>query len=242
MNAEALTWPPDATCIQPSSLDVQAIAPDLYDRICRTDFNGPGFGVVNVGSAISSVAFRQLMVDLKRAMGTIHEHRTGNTLIYLSAARFDQQETTRPHLDGGPDECFLMLGYEPSDVESTLAVSDYTKCAFDLGLSPQEFMAQHNPMFQAGHGLLQPYTTSVPCFSQSDYRILCINNSSAPFSQAQPMWQGILHTATILTPDPSKRRVVNSTMIAPAPWGTPDAITPAQQQEFTSTSAVRRRV
>jgi len=47
-----------------------------------------------------------MMVDLKRAMARVHESVTGNTLIYLSAARFDQQTTTKPHLDGGPDECF----------------------------------------------------------------------------------------------------------------------------------------
>lgn len=55
------------------------------------------------------------------------------------------------------------------------------------------------------------------------------------------MWQGTLHTATILTPDESKRRVINSTMIASVPLGTPDSITESQQQEFITTSTVLRR-
>jgi len=181
------------------------------------------------------------MIDLKLEMAAIHESKTPSTLIYLSAARFDQQETTKPHLDGGPDECFLMLGYEPSDVDAELEISDYTKCAFDIGLSPKEFMAKHNPMFQSGYKLLRPYSTQIPCFSRTDYQIICINNSSAPFSHDQSTWQGTLHTATILTPDESKRRVINSTMIASAPAATPDIITESQQQEFINASTVRRR-
>lgn len=227
--------------MRPSLLDARIIAPDVYDRTCRTDFKAPGFCVVNVGRDLDSGAFRQWMVDLKGEMSAIHEFKTGNTLIYLSAARFDQQETTRPHLDGGPDECFLMLGYEPSDVDARLEISDYAKCAFDLGLSPKEFMAKHNPMFQAGYELLRPYSIRIPCFSATDFQIVCINNSCAPFAPDQRNWQGTLHTATILTPDESRRRVINSTMITSAPSGTCDAITESQQQGFITTSIVRRR-
>ncbi len=240
MNAEIL-WPTHSICIRPLSLKVPSIAANLYDRTCRTGFDAPGFCMVNVGQSIDSVAFRQLMVDLKQAMSAIHEYKTGHTLIYLSATRFDQQETTRPHLDGGPDESLLMLGYEPSKVDSELDISDYAKCAFDRDLSPKEFMARHNPMFQANYELLRPYTTPIPYFSQTDYRIVCINNSSAPFSQAQPTWQGTLHTATILNPDEAAQRIVNSTMIAPAPMGASDAISQSQQRAFITTPIVHRR-
>jgi len=242
MNSEALAWPRDSICMRPASLeDVPAIATALYTRTCRTDFRAPGFCLLNAGDSIRSTTFRRLMVDLKRAMSRVHETRTGNTLAYLSAARFDQQETTRPHLDGGPDECFLMLGYEPSEVDAELEISDYAKCAFDFGLSPKQFMASHNPMFQPGYEMLRPYSVRIPCLSRTGYQIICINNSSAPFSQDQPMWQGTLHTATILSPDESKRRVINSTMIASVPTGTRDTITEAQQEEFITTSTVRRR-
>jgi hypothetical protein len=241
MSADVLTWPLEAICLAPSTLDVPAIAVDLYDRTCRTGFDAPGFCLVNVADAMDSVTFRQLMVDLKTAMATIHEDKTGRTLIYLSAGRFDQQETTRPHLDGGPDECFLMLGYEPSEVAAQVEISDYAQCAFDIGLTPQEFMAQHNPMFQPGYELLRPYSTRIPCFSRSAYQIICINNSSAPFSGDEPKWQGTLHTATILTPNPAKRRIINSIMIAPAPISTPDRVSESQQQDFLTTATVRRR-
>lgn len=241
MTAEAVIWPPETICLHPSSLDAKPLAAFIYNRTCRTDFDSPGFCLVNAGHDVDSVKLRQLMVDIKREMAVIHEVKTGNTLGYLSAARFDQQESTRPHLDGGPEECFLMLGYEPSAVASELEISDYTKCAFNLGLSPQEFMAQHNPMFKSGFDLLRPYATRVSCFSSTDYQIVCINNSSAAYSESSPSWQGTLHTATIVKPDESKRRVINSTMIASVPAGTPDTIGAAQLQDFATTSLVRRR-
>lgn len=240
MNTEVRTWPQELICMRPAVLDVQSIAAGIYERTCRTTFNAPGFCVVNLGQSVDSTALRQLMVDLKRSMAAIHATRTGKTLVYFSAKRFDQQESTRPHLDGGPEESLLMLGYEPSDVDSELEISDYALCAFDLGLTPGEFMARHNPMFQSESALLRPYCTRIPGFSRNDFQIACINNSCAPFSQDHPQWQGTLHTATILTPDASKHRVLNHTIIASAPTGTPDAITESQQQEFITTSAVVR--
>jgi hypothetical protein len=197
--------------------------------------------VVNVGASITSVAFRQLMVDIKREMATIHQVRCDETLIYLSAARFDQQESTKPHLDGGPDECFLMLGYEPSEIPSELEISDYSKCANDIGLSPKDFMTKHNPMFKSGQDLLKPYVTRISCFSINDFQIVCINNSSATFSADGTTWQGTLHTATITTPDESKRRVINSTMIARAPIGSCDSVDETTLQYFIHTSEVKRR-
>lgn len=240
MSTKLLTWPSDTICLRPSS-DLPSLADAIYRRTCRTDFEEPGFCVFNAGCAMDSVAFRQLMVDLKGTMASIHESVTGNTLVYCSAARFDQQTTTKPHLDGGPDECFLMLGYEPSEVDAELEIFDYAKCAFDLGLSPQALMAKHNPMFEAGYERLRPYATRIPCFSKTDFQIICINNSSSEFSRDQPKWLGTLHTATILAPDETRRRVVNSTMIAPVALGTPETVTEAQQDEFIHTSLVRRR-
>ncbi len=190
---------------------------------------------------MESVAFRQLMVDIKRELANIHAARTDETLVYLSAARFDQQESTKPHLDGGPDECFLMLGYEPTEISSELEITDYSKCAFDLGLPPKEFMAKHNPMFKSGQNLLSSYVTRIPCFSNSDFQIVCINNSSAPYSSDGVTWQGTLHTATILSPDDSKRRVINSTMIARAPFGARDLVDEAALHHFIHTSEVKRR-
>jgi len=241
MQTANIKWTEDRICLRPSALDFHAIAADVYDRTCRTHFDAPGFCVVNVGASMQSVAFRRLMVDIKREMAAIHQSRSGETLIYLSAARFDQQESTKPHLDGGPDECFLMLGYEPSEISSELELSDYSKCAYDLGLSPKDFMTKHNPLFKTGQDLLKPYVTRIPCFSTDHFQIVCINNSSAPFSADGTTWQGTLHTAIITKSDESKRRVINSTMIARAPLGSCDLIDEAAIHYFIQTSEVKRR-
>lgn len=241
MNTNPLNWSSESICLRPSSLDVSAMAADIYRRTCRVDFDSPGFCVLSLGDQLDSQILRQIMVDLKRDMASIHESKTDKSLVYLSAGRFDQQETTRPHLDGGPQECLLMLGYEPSAIDSKLEIYDYAKCAFDHKLSPRKFMAKYNPMFTTDYDILRPYCTPVPCFCKSEYQIICINNSCASYSESQPAWQGNLHKATILTPDESKRRVVNSMMIASLPAGTPDAINDEALNRFITASVVRRQ-
>ncbi len=241
MTTQTLAWSSDRICLQSRTANAVALAEELYARTCRTNFDAPGFCLLNVGNSIDSIAFRRLMVDLKSRMCAIHEARMGKSLVYLSAARFDQQESTKPHLDGGPDECFLMLGYEPSNVDAELEISDYSKCAFDLGITPKEFLSKHNPMYRSGYEMLRPYTTRIPCFSPKNFQIVCINNSSTPYSHEHLTWQGTLHTATILTPNEFERRVINSTMIASAPIGTLDAISESQQLDFVRTAVVHRR-
>ncbi len=123
MTTDILTWNRDLICLRPSTLDAHDIALDVDNLTCRTNFDAPGFCIVNVGAAIGSVAFRKLMVDIKREMTAIHKSTSSDSLVYLSAARFDQQESTKPHLDGGPDQCFLMLGYELSEIPSELEIT-----------------------------------------------------------------------------------------------------------------------
>lgn len=228
-------------CLETEGSQLLKLSEDLYRKVCRTGFDQPGFCSIILHQMIDSVAFRQLMVDLKESLSEIHLRKWGKGLGYLSAARFDQQVTTKLHLDGGPPECFLMLGYEPSSVSSKIDIADYSRCAFDLGLTPEVFMQRHNPMFQSGYDLLRPYLTTIPCFSCAVYQIVCINNSIAPHSATEPKWQGTLHTAEILTPDDSARRIINSTMIAPVEREIPPVVSDQQIQDFIWTTAVHRR-
>jgi len=216
------------------------LATIVYDRVCRTNFLAPGFCLVNLGAELSSQAFRRFMFALERQMKHLHRERLGRDLILMSAARFDQQVTTKPHRDGGPDECFLMLGYEPSSIRADLLMSDYSRCAHDMGLTPREYLEKHNPMFAAGLRILKDYTTQVTCFCNLSFQILLINNSIAEFSEVAPRWQGVLHTATIVNPEESFRRVVNSLMVASVPIGTEEPISSKEQDEFVHTNLVRR--
>ncbi|MEO1526056.1 MAG: hypothetical protein AAFX06_11510 [Planctomycetota bacterium] len=236
-----IEWEQRDLCLQTTVDGFASVAGDVYDRTCRADFSQPGFCVLKLGTNLYSHEFRQIMVELKSAMAKLHEAAAGKTLSVIAASRFDQQTSTKPHVDGGPDENFLMLGYEPSVVHSELEISDYSKCAFDRGISPREFLKQHNPMFQSGFEMLRPYSTKVPCFSGSEYQIVCINNSTADYSSSDSAWQGTLHTATVPHPDESQRRVINSMMIASVAIGTGDAIPSAQLEEFVTATAVSRR-
>lgn len=238
--AIATRWSSTDYCFTPSREVTDDLAKRAYDRVCRVDFTAPGFCLIDLGPDASSGFLRQCMVNLKRAMQEIHHLRTGRGLIYLSAARFDQQVTTKFHRDGGPDECFLMLGYEPSEVSSTLAMADYSRCAVDNGMTPGEFLDRHNPAFGEGAEMLEPYITNVGCFSNRSFQIVLINNSAAPFSESEPAWQGVLHTATMANPSDAARRIVNSTMIAPVPLGTPEVVSEEEQRAFITTSLVRR--
>lgn len=187
------------------------IAEAGYPAVFRTDFSHPGFALFNLGPEFGSRQQRRLMVLLKDELARLDHRRRGRTLYYQSLGRFDQQVTTKPHRDGGPDESILMLGYEPTVVQSRISLLDYSKCAFDLGLTPAEFLDRHNPMFPDGLDRMASYTTTLTEFDDSSFQILVINNSVSPFGGSH--LQGVLHTAEIVNPDAHRMRVINSTMI-----------------------------
>ncbi len=155
----AMPLKPQLICLRSTVLIVRDLAEDIYERTCRTNFESPGFCLLNLGESISSSEFRQVMVDLKNQMSAIHQRNWNEVLVYVSLARFYQLEFTKPHLDGGPDECILMLGYEPSPTISQIEITDHAKCAFELGLTPKQLLAKHNPMFKAEADLIRPYVT-----------------------------------------------------------------------------------
>jgi hypothetical protein len=229
-----LTAPPD-----PADSRLPDLAAAVYGRACRNDFEMPGFCLVDLGPGATSGSLREVMIGLKRELQEIHAG-SSRGLIWLSAGRFDQQVTTRFHRDGGPEQCLLILGYEPSPIRSDFSLADFSRCAFDLGITPAQFLERHNPMFVAGEELLRPYTTRVACFSNAHYQILVINNSVAEWSIEHRTWQGVLHTATILNPSEAHRRVVNSTMVASVQIGAPSPVTDNDIHEFATTSIVRQ--
>ncbi|MEL6107166.1 MAG: hypothetical protein AAFU85_14080 [Planctomycetota bacterium] len=239
----SISWKQNRICLRAARLDA-SLAVEVYDRTCRTDFHEPGFCVVNLGSELDSHSFRRSMVDLKGEMARRHESATGKTLAFVWASRFDQQNSTKMHCDGGPEENFLMLGYEPSVVASELEIADYARCALDRGITPAELLSKHNPMFDSGYELLRPYITRVPCFAQTDYQIICINNSTAAYHAHGLTWQGTLHQATVPKPDETQRRIINSMMLASVPvesQASVDQVSSADIEDFIATRAVRRR-
>jgi hypothetical protein len=193
---------------------------------------------VDLEPGVDSHALRALMVGLKKRLSELAVRESGRQLVYASMARFDQQETTKFHLDGAPDESLLILGYEPSRVRSRLFLADYSRAAFDAGITPRQFLQDFNPMYRRGEDLLDRYTTELPQPDDGHSRILLINNSSLPYTSDRKSSLGVLHKAEILNPDASERRIVNSTMLFA---GAADEISPEQQQEFVSTEKVSQK-
>lgn len=215
--------------------DASAIAEPVFGKVFRVDWSEPGFAILVLPEETDSKALRRFMVALKQALSACYAARWGEPLEYLSLGRFDQQTTTKLHLDGAPEVSLLMLGYEPTSVRSELQIADYSRCAHDLGLTPAEFLQQHNPMFVAGQELLEPYTTRLADWHKQRPRIVLINNSHAAISSLRHS-AGVMHGASILRPDPNASRIINSTMIAPASCLLEDAA--AKQAEFLTTELI----
>ena len=181
------------------------------------------------------------MVSLHVELDRLVHERRGMHLRFHSLARFDQQTTTKFHLDGGPDESILMLGYEPTQVQSAVALADYTLAAHDLGITPQDFMDQHNPMFSSGEKLLAKYICPLIEFDATRFQIVLINNSRLSWFPDCRHSLGVLHQATILNPDPNQSRIINSTMLAIIPTDAVPNVSDAEIRQFTTTEAVARK-
>ncbi len=185
------------------------LAEQVFRRVWRFDFTAPGFCLLDLGACVDSHRLRSWMVALKAQLSEFGSGHTGRRFLFRSLARFDQQETTKFHLDGAPTQSLLVLGYEPSRVSSRLFLADYSRCAFDLGLSPQQFLADFNPMFRKGEERLGRYITELPQPEEGHTRILLVNNSSLPFASARTNALGVLHKAVIVNPSEAEHRIVN---------------------------------
>jgi hypothetical protein len=222
----------------PDAAISQGTAEKLFDLAWRFDFAAPGFAVLDIGPGMDSHTLRSWMVDLKQRLSEITLRRGSKPFAYRSMARFDQQETTKFHLDGAPEQSMLILGYEPSRVYSRLFLADYTRAAFDLGITPQDFLRDFNPMYKKGEELLGRYVTELPQPTEGHSRILLVNNSSLPFTEARTNPLGVMHKAIIVTPNDTERRIVNSTMLAVGG----DEIGVEKQEEFVRTDEISQRV
>jgi hypothetical protein len=214
-----------------------ATAEKVFDLVWRFDFTMPGFCLLDIGPGVDSHTLRSWMVELKERLSEVAVRRGGQPFVFRSLARFDQQETTKFHLDGAPEQSMLMLGYEPSKVRSRLFLADYTRAAFDLGITPQQFLNDFNPMYRKGEELLGHYVTELPQPAESHARILLVNNSSLPFTEEGANPLGVMHKAMIVTPNDAERRLVNSTMLVMEG----DEIGPDKQREFVTTDKISQK-
>lgn len=218
---------------------IAARAGAILDAVWRFDFSAPGFCLLDLGPAVDSHQLRSRMLDLKERLSEVGSRQCGVCFAYRSLGRFDQQETTKFHLDGAPDQSLLMLGYESSKVRSRLSLADYSRCAHDLGIEPKRFLDELNPMYRKGAELLARYVTELPQPKEGHARILLINNSSLPYTDARSNPLGVLHKAEIINPDESERRIVNSIMLAA---GVPEEIDEETLRSFVATEEISQKL
>jgi hypothetical protein len=218
--------------------DAKNAAPERVAKaLFRTDLTGPGFALLDLGPGWTPREFRSALVGLCGRLSVVYQRDFRRHLQFLSLGRFDQQVTTEAHLDGGPDESLLALGYEPTEVRSRLFLVDYVRGAFDRGLTPREFLDRHNPMYREGRQALEAYTTEVTGLNPGHYQVLFINNSSLPYERRDRGMLGVLHKAVIVNPDPARSRHVNSIMLGVAQGGQPPRIPDEAVQAFIETAA-----
>ena len=152
--------------------------------------------------------------------------------------RFDQQETTKFHLDNAGDHSYLMLGYEPTQIKSKLYLADYGQLAATLHITEEEYFESYNPIYGKGEILLKPYTTEIEGFLEYNYKIVLINNSNTGLQEGTT---GVLHKAEIIQKDPTKERVINSTMINSVEKTEPEGFSIVEQMDFVVTNAISKK-
>ena len=208
----------------------------VYNRVFRKDHQAPGFALITFGKAIGTGALRKNMVALKSGLAGRSMRAFGKELAYYWLARFDQQNTTRFHRDNAPRDAYLVLGYEPTAVESKLLFADHHQFVTENNLTSDEYYRRYNPLFQEGEEHLAPYTTELDPLDKQAYHILVINNSEL---DSQQTW-GVLHKAVMKRPEKDQARIVNSMMLYLKPPEAPQQISPAAELNFLHTDKVNR--
>lgn len=164
---------------------------EIHNKVLRHDLSEPGFYWLDAG-VLDSHELRRKMIEISKTFKGFE--------IY-SMSRFDQQNTTKFHLDGGPIPNILVLGYEPSKVKSRLFLADHPCAANDIRVDPKALVTK--AMFGKDEEL-QPYVTELPQPQEGHSYILFINNEAV---------LGVMHKAEI-EKNPAELRMVNSIMLA----------------------------
>lgn len=213
---------------------INSIAKTCIDLVFRSDTNTPGFVHLDFGKNLTSLAFRSIMVDLKNELSKFTLKTYHKPLTYHWLVRFNQQVNTPFHLDNAKDTSFLMLGYEPSKVESELYLADYAKYIAESKDHLKGDIDKIIPVFKNDISLLSPYISKVKSFTKENYSIVLINNSSL---KSHLNMLGVLHKVTIPKQDLTKSRIVNSMIINLLSTGESNENEP-NEKDFLNTSII----
>lgn len=197
---------------------IDAISPRIYQAVCRTGHEAPGFFLVRQSNIHNSLDQRQSILTLKESLSALSQQDSKGRLEWFTLNRFNQKNSTKPHRDGAPEHSLLILGYEPSPVPAALSMADYSKLALQMHLTPDQILENHNPMYIDGAKMLEPFTTTLDLFDHNFFNLVIVNNSSAKFDPDAGNWQGVLHCAQVGNGMSQQEmgklpRVINSTVV-----------------------------
>lgn len=192
------------------TVNIEEIINHSIQNIFRTNTSKPGYVLFDFGTQISSSAFRAVMIGLKNGLATFIQERYNKQLDYQWLGRFDQQVNTPYHLDNASEQSILMLGYEPSEIESELFLADYDSYYHSNAKGIEKEGALYEPIIQESDADILPFRVKLDPFDNKHFKLVVINNSN---SKSNREMLGLYHKATILEPDLNKSRVVNSMML-----------------------------
>ncbi|AEH02620.1 hypothetical protein [Lacinutrix sp. 5H-3-7-4] len=191
--------------------NIKQIAKESFKNVFRTTTSAPGFiHLIFNKKQLTPFQFRSIMVDLKKELSSLSLSKFNKKLSYHWLVRFDQQVNTPFHVDNAGDQSILMLGYEPSTVDSELHIADYHTYANKAFNSPKDYYKMFSPIFKGEDKLLVPFTSKINSNNKGNYAIVILNNSN-PKSSLETL--GVFHKAKILKKDLTKSRVVNSMVL-----------------------------
>ena len=210
---------------------------NIYTSVFRQSTKQDGFYYLNLGSKIESKEFRQLMIDIKNSLSVLCKENLKKELHYKSLGRFTHQNTSKPHRDTADNHSFLMLGYEPTMVESKAYITDYSKFIEQQKISIETFFSKDKEAnLVEDTSLLEDYTTEINPFNKNDYRILIANNSRS----YEEKTFGVFHSAEIPKKIDNQDRILNYMMLRLSDLNSKEQYTLQNIEEFLSTDKVNR--
>lgn len=189
----------------------------LFREVIRDATDSPGFYYKDLGRDMDSKSFRKVMVELKERLSEHCKRTINKQLNYHWMSRGNHRNSSKFHIDSATDHSILMLGYEPTTVESKVLLADYTKYLEDKGLSAQEYFSNGlNGTYAPNDDELQLYVSELSPFPKEHYRLVVINNSRS-FGQKT---YGIFHRGEVYENFNQSDRVVDALMISICEVGT----------------------
>ena len=208
----------------------------IYSSVFRKDYEEYGFIVISFDMEMNSKLLRKYMFEIKKVLSEKCREEFDERLDFYWLGRFNQQNTTKYHRDNAPKDSYLMLGYEPTEIDSKLSFGDYNQLITKNKIPIDKYYELHNPIFKDGEELLKPFISQVKNFDNRTYKIVLMNNSDLSSKKTY----GILHKAEIIEKDLDQPRVINSMMLYMKPMNEPNYKTKEEEIEFLETDKISK--